>query len=77
MQRGQKPKPIRRSSYGIISRTNVPFDEPLSPGLRKSANTQAIGFTTGSFVEQSHDLAPQADVGAQSAGLTSFTPTCS
>lgn len=57
MQQGNKPKPIRRPHYGIISRTSVPFDQPLTPGLRRPINTQAIGFTAGSFLEQTADLA--------------------
>lgn len=41
----QKPKPIRRTAFGITSRTNVPYDQPLTPGLRKQVNVSAIGFT--------------------------------
>lgn len=41
-----KPKPIRRSALGITSRTNVPYDEPLTPGLRRPPPVNAIGFTT-------------------------------
>jgi hypothetical protein len=44
MPRSSKPKPIQRPRYGIVSRTNVPFDEPLTPGLRKTAAATAIGF---------------------------------
>lgn len=40
-----KPKPIYRSRYVPKGRLNVPFDEPLTPGLRKrKEKTEAIGF---------------------------------
>ena len=45
MQRGQKPKPIHRYRIGIISRPNIPFDRPLTPGLNRPISTSAIGFT--------------------------------
>jgi hypothetical protein len=40
-----KPRPIRRTAFGITSRTNVPYDQPLTPGLRKQTPANAIGFT--------------------------------
>lgn len=38
-------RPIRRDA--VVKRggfTRVPYDQPLTPGLRRSSSTQAIGF---------------------------------
>lgn len=40
-----KPKPVHRPRYGIISQPNVPYAEPLTPGLRRHPPANAIGFT--------------------------------
>ena len=36
--------PRDRSTKGYYSQPRPPHDEPLSPGLRKNLNTEAIGF---------------------------------
>lgn len=38
-------QPIFRKQFGVISRTRVPCDEPLTPGLRRDRQTYAVGFT--------------------------------
>lgn len=37
-------RPIRKDGRRALGFTRRPFDEPLTPGLRKSAPANAIGF---------------------------------
>lgn len=40
----RKPTPRDRPTKGYHSIPREPYDGPLSPGLRKDLNTEAIGF---------------------------------
>ncbi len=40
----RKHVPKDRSAWGHTSKPRPPNDEPLTPGLRKDINTEAIGF---------------------------------
>lgn len=50
-QRPQHPsgKPVRNKRVVGKSWTNIPATEPLTPGLRVSVKTEAIGFTVPFF----------------------------
>lgn len=39
-----KPKPIRQQRETKLGFTRRPYDEPLTPGLRRREATNAIGF---------------------------------
>lgn len=42
----RKHIPKDRRNVASYSEPRPPFDEPLTPGLRKDCNTEAIGFVT-------------------------------
>lgn len=43
-QRPLTPRPTKEYRRGIISVPRVPYDEPLTPGLRRVDKPEAIGF---------------------------------
>jgi hypothetical protein len=48
-------RPIRRESERKLGYTRRPFDEPLTPGLRRESNTNAIGFLANLSTEETDD----------------------
>ncbi len=46
-------RPIVKEKRGVVSRANVPDDEPLTPGLRRQELQEAVGFI--------HDFTPFED----------------
>lgn len=45
MNKHPSGKPINRQTKKLLGFIRIPYSEPLTPGLRKSQPTNAIGFT--------------------------------
>ena len=46
MSRPLNQKPVRRNEVKRVGFPRVPYSEPLTPGLRKIARAEAIGFVS-------------------------------
>ena len=49
-------RPIRKEFVKRLSFSRVPYNEPLTPGLRKPQPTNAIGFTAELFSSDSKPI---------------------
>lgn len=53
--RPAKPKPVRQQRETKLGFTRRPYDEPLSPGLRRRDTANAIGFLADIETEPNKD----------------------